>query len=82
MATTSELGELVRSVACELVEHPDAVVVRETGGESATVVELRVAKSDLGKVIGKEGRTAQALRTLLSALAMKLSRRAHLDIMD
>jgi len=76
------LKELIRAIAVELVDHPDDVVVTEIPGDSSTLVELRVAKDDIGKVIGKEGRTAQSMRTLLAALSTKLGKRAHLDIVD
>jgi len=76
------LKELIRAIAVELVDHPDEVTVTEIAGEHNSVVELRVAKNDIGKVIGKEGRTAQSMRTLLTALATKAGRRAHLDIVD
>ncbi len=76
------LKELIRSIAVELVDQPEKVSVSEIAGENNTVIELRVAKEDIGKVIGKEGRTAQSMRTLLSAMSSKLGRRAHLDIVD
>ena len=76
------LKELIHAIASELVDHPDQVSVAEVGGDNNTVIELRVAKDDIGKVIGKEGRTAQSMRTLLTALAQKVGRRAHLDIVD
>ncbi len=76
------LKELIKAIAIELVDHPDQVVVTEIAGESSIVIELRVAKEDVGKVIGKEGRTAQSMRTILSAVSTKLGRRAHLDIVD
>lgn len=76
------LKELIRAIAIELVDHPDQVVVTEIAGEQNSVIELRVAKGDIGKVIGKEGRTAQSMRTLLAAVSTKLGRRAHLDIVD
>ncbi|MGH7440392.1 MAG: KH domain-containing protein [Polyangiaceae bacterium] len=76
------LKELIHAIAAELVDHPDQVTVTEVGGDNNTVIELRVAKDDIGKVIGKEGRTAQSMRTLLTALATKAGRRAHLDIVD
>ena len=65
-----------------LVDHPGEVEVSEVAGDQNTVIELRVARSDIGKVIGKEGRTAQSMRTILSAVSQKLGRRAHLDIVD
>ena len=74
--------ELIRTIAVELVDHPDQVVVTEIPGDNNSLIELRVAKEDIGKVIGKEGRTAQSMRTLLSALSLKINRRAHLDIVD
>ena len=83
-ATGSEmpLKQLIHSIAVALVDHPDEVDVVEVPGDHNTVIELRVAKDDIGKVIGKEGRTAQSMRTLLTALSTKLGRRAHLDIVD
>jgi predicted RNA-binding protein YlqC (UPF0109 family) len=80
--SSSELCELIRSIAIELVDHPDEVEVVEVPGENNTVIELRVAKDDIGKVIGKEGRTAQSMRTILTAASTKLGKRAHLDIVD
>jgi predicted RNA-binding protein YlqC (UPF0109 family) len=76
------LKELIRTIAMELVDHPDQVVVTEIEGEHNSLIELRVAKEDIGKVIGKEGRTAQSMRTILTAVSTKLGRRAHLDIVD
>ncbi len=76
------LKELIRAIAVELVDHPDQVEVAEIAGDQNSVIELRVAREDIGKVIGKEGRTAQAMRTILTALSTKLGRRAHLDIVD
>lgn len=76
------LKELIETIAKALVDHPDAVHVTEIDGEQSLLVELEVAKDDIGKVIGREGRTAQSIRTLLSAAAMKAGRRAQLDILD
>jgi predicted RNA-binding protein YlqC (UPF0109 family) len=76
------LKELIQTIAMELVDHPDQVVVNEIAGDNNSLIELRVAKEDIGKVIGKEGRTAQSMRTLLTAVSTKLGRRAHLDIVD
>jgi len=76
------LKELIRTIAVELVDHPDQVEVREIATEQSSVIELRVAKEDIGKVIGKEGRTAQSMRTILAAVSTKLGKRAHLDIVD
>ncbi len=76
------LKDLIHAIAMELVDQPDQVEVTEIPGDNNSVIELRVAKDDIGKVIGKEGRTAQSMRTLLTALSTKLGRRAHLDIVD
>jgi predicted RNA-binding protein YlqC (UPF0109 family) len=76
------LKELIQTIAMELVDHPDQVVVTEITTEHNSLIELRVAKEDVGKVIGKEGRTAQSMRTILTAVSTKLGRRAHLDIVD
>jgi predicted RNA-binding protein YlqC (UPF0109 family) len=76
------LKELIQTIAMELVDHPDQVVVTEIASEHNSLIELRVAKEDVGKVIGKEGRTAQSMRTILTAVSTKLGRRAHLDIVD
>jgi predicted RNA-binding protein YlqC (UPF0109 family) len=73
---------LVEDIAKALVDSPDEVVVREVSGEQATVLELRVAPGDLGKVIGKQGRTARSIRTLLGAAGMKLNRRFTLEILE
>jgi uncharacterized protein len=76
------LKELIQAIAVELVDHPDQVEVTEIVGDNNSVIELRVAKEDVGKVIGKEGRTAQSMRAILTAVSAKLGRRAHLDIVD
>ncbi|HEY8087705.1 MAG TPA: KH domain-containing protein [Polyangiaceae bacterium] len=76
------LKDLIHAIAVELVDHPDEVEVTEIPGDNNSVIELRVAKDDIGKVIGKEGRTAQSMRTILTAVSQKLGRRAHLDIVD
>lgn len=76
------LKELIHAIAIELVDQPDQVEVTEIAGDHNSVIELRVAKDDIGKVIGKEGRTAQSMRTILTALSTKIGRRAHLDIVD
>jgi predicted RNA-binding protein YlqC (UPF0109 family) len=74
--------ELVTEIAKALVDSPDEVVVREVAGEQVTVLELRVAPTDLGKVIGKQGRTARSIRTLLGAAGMKMNRRFTLEILE
>ena len=76
------MKDLVEMIAKALVDSPDEVVVSEVEGEQTTVLELRVAQSDLGKVIGKQGRTARAIRTLLGAAGMKLRKRFVLEILE
>jgi uncharacterized protein len=80
--STSPLVDLVSLIARALVDQPDRVVVREVVGDRFPRIELTVAREDIGKVIGKDGRTAQSIRALLSAAASKTGRRAHLDILD
>lgn len=76
------IKELVEEIAKALVDIPEQVQVREIQGEQVTVLELKVAPSDLGKVIGKQGRTARSVRTLLGAAGMKLNRRFTLEILE
>ncbi|MDA2924358.1 KH domain-containing protein [Acidobacteria bacterium AH-259-O06] len=76
------MKELIEMIAKALVDNPDEVSVSEVAGEQTTVLELRVAQSDLGKVIGKQGRTARAIRTLLGASGMKLRKRFVLEILE
>lgn len=76
------LRELVLYLARALVEHPDQVAVEEIEEADATVFELKVAETDLGRVIGRQGRTAKALRTVLSAASAKMKRRAILEILE
>ncbi|MGE4233279.1 MAG: KH domain-containing protein [Bacteriovoracia bacterium] len=78
----SELKELIEVMARALVDVPDQVEVNEIVGEQTTVLELTVAKEDLGKVIGKEGRTARALRTILNGASTKLKKRSVLEIIE
>ena len=73
---------LVESMAKALVDNPDQVEVQEVSGERTTVFEIRVAESDLGKVIGKQGKTARAMRTILSAAGTKLGKRCVLEILE
>ena len=73
---------LIEFVAKSLVDHPDQVEVKEVEGEQTTVLELKVAQNDLGKVIGKQGRTARALRTILSAASTKARKRTVLEILE
>jgi hypothetical protein len=81
-SSQSALAELVALIARSLVDQPDKVSVHEVQGDRFPRIELSVAREDIGKVIGKDGRTAQSIRTLLSAAAAKAGRRAHLDIVD
>ena len=76
------LKELVEFIARALVDKPDEVVVAEIAGEQTVVLELRVAKEDLGKVIGKQGRTVKAMRAILSAASSKVRKRAELEILE
>ena len=78
----SSLKELITFIAQSLVDKPEAVEVRELEGEQTCVLELKVAKEDLGKVIGKQGRTARAMRTILSAASTKIRKRAVLEIIE
>ncbi len=77
-----KLKNLIEQIAKALVDNPDAVQVNEIEGEQTSVIELKVAKEDLGKVIGKQGRTARAMRTILSAASTKLRKRAVLEIIE
>ena len=76
------MKELIEMIAKALVDSPDQVSVSEVVGEQTRVLELRVAQSDLGKVIGKQGRTARSSRTLLGAAGMKLQKRFVLEILE
>jgi predicted RNA-binding protein YlqC (UPF0109 family) len=76
------LKDLVEFLARALVDRPDDVHVAEIAGEQTVVLELRVARDDLGKVIGKQGRTVKAMRALLSAASAKLRKRADLEILE
>jgi predicted RNA-binding protein YlqC (UPF0109 family) len=73
---------LIELIARALVDHPDEVTVNEVVRDSATVLELRVAEGDMGKVIGKQGRTARAIRAILSASGSKDKRRVVLEILE
>lgn len=76
------MNELIKYIATSLVDNPDAVEVSAVEKDDVTVYELRVAKEDLGKVIGKQGRTARAIRSVLSAAAGKNDKKARLDIVE
>ena len=82
MAVSSTMRDLMEYVAKALVDDAEAVSVTEVEGERTTVIELRVAQTDLGKIIGKQGRTARALRTILNANATKMRKRAVLEIVE
>ena len=76
------MKELVEAIAKALVDHPEDVQVRSVDGSQVTVLELRVHPDDLGKVIGRQGRTAKAVRPLLGAVGMKLKKRYTLEILE
>jgi hypothetical protein len=76
------MKELIEFIAKALVDKPEEVLVTEIEGEQTSVIELKVAKEDLGKVIGKQGRTARAMRTILSASSTKLRKRSVLEIIE
>ena len=78
----ASVRELVEDIAKALVDEPEHVSVNEVAGEQATVLELKVGPGDLGKVIGKQGRTARSIRTILGAAGMKLNRRFTLEILE
>lgn len=82
MTSANLLVNLVALIARSLVDQPDKVSVREVQGDRFPRIELEVAREDIGKVIGKDGRTAQSIRSVLNAAASKAGRRAHLDILD
>lgn len=76
------MKELIAYIAKSLVDKPEEVSVTEIEGEQTSVIELKVAKEDLGKVIGKQGRTARAMRTILSAASTKINKRSVLEIIE
>lgn len=76
------LKELITDIAKALVDDPEMVQVNEIVGEKTTVLELRVAPEDIGKVVGRQGRTARAMRIILNASATKLKKRAVLEILE
>jgi uncharacterized protein len=77
----SQIKELIEVVVRALVDHPEQIVVNEISGRQMSVIELRTAKEDMGKIIGKEGRNADALRTLANAVAAKLKKRVVIEIL-
>ena len=78
----NKVAELIKSIASSLVDKPEEVEIHEVTGATTTVYELKVAQEDLGKIIGKQGKTAKAMRTLLGAAAAKDKRRAVLEIVE
>ncbi len=76
------MKDLIKYIAEALVDFPEQVEVSEVVGEQTSVIELKVAKDDLGKVIGKQGRTARAIRTILSAASAKIKKRSVLEILE
>lgn len=76
------LKELVKIIACALVDRPEQVDVTEVSGGTTSVIEVRVAKEDVGKIIGKQGHTANAIRTILNGVAAKLKKRVVLEILE
>ncbi len=76
------MKDLVGYIVAALVDNPEQVVIEEVVGNQTSVLELKVAKEDLGKIIGKKGRTAQAIRTILNASSAKIKKRAILEIVE
>lgn len=76
------MKQLIEYIAQALVDHPEQVEVKEIAGEKTLIYELRVGQGDIGKVIGKEGRTAKAIRAIITAAAMKIGKRAQLEILE
>jgi len=76
------MKDLIKYIAQALVDYPEQVEVSEVQGEQTSVIELKVAKDDLGKVIGKQGRTARSIRTILSAASAKIKKRSVLEIIE
>ncbi len=77
-----EMKDLITNIAKSLVDQPDSVKITEVEGETISVIELSVAKEDIGKIIGKQGKTATAIRTIMNAASMKMKRRSILEIID
>ena len=82
MCLGGAMKQLIEDIAKALVDIPEEVVINVIEGEQTTLLELKVAPSDLGKVIGKQGRTARSIRTILGAAGMKLNRRFTLEILE
>ena len=77
-----EMKDLIANIAKALVDKPEEVITTEIKGQQTSVIELKVAKEDIGKVIGKQGRTAQALRSILMSASAKIKKRYSLEILD
>jgi predicted RNA-binding protein YlqC (UPF0109 family) len=82
LKSTNELAKMIEYMARMLVDFPEQVEINEIVGENTTVIELKVAKEDLGKIIGKQGRTARAVRTILNGASTKLHKRTVLEIIE
>lgn len=80
--TLTELKELVEIIACSIVDNPDEVHVNQVEGEKSVILELQVAEEDMGKVIGKQGRIAKAIRTVVKAAATKEGKRVIVEIIQ
>ncbi|KKL25488.1 hypothetical protein LCGC14_2404800 [marine sediment metagenome] len=76
------MKDLIKYIVRALVDHPEQIEISETTGKQVTILELKVAKADMGKIIGKQGRNARAMRTILSAVSAKLKNRAVLEIIE
>jgi predicted RNA-binding protein YlqC (UPF0109 family) len=76
------MKEIIETIVLALVDQPDLVIVKEIGGSHTSILELKVAKADIGKVIGKQGRTVGALRTILNAVSAKVNKRTVLEVME
>jgi len=76
------LKELIKHIVHALVDHPEQIAISEIEGKQSTVLEIKVAKEDIGKIIGKQGRTAQAIRTILNAASAKAKKRTIMEILE
>jgi predicted RNA-binding protein YlqC (UPF0109 family) len=76
------LKELIKHIVQALVDYPEQIVISEVEGRQSTVLEIKVAKEDIGKIIGKQGRTAQAIRTILNAASAKVKKRTIMEIIE
>lgn len=76
------MKDLIKNIVQALVDHPEQVTISEVEGKQTTVLEIKVAKEDIGKIIGKKGRTAQAIRTILNAASAKVKKRTIMEIIE